>query len=307
VEKNMSSSFLRAMAPMIAVVALAACGGNDSNGSNEASGATAPSADVSDVRAKLVAGITETGEISEEQANCIADGAIDTFDAATLEVLTSEADNATAELLDEKAGAGTSDKLIEITSACVLGESASQAADSTSDPAAAPAAGEPTSTDAPTPTDPPAPSGPGSSLDDPAPLGAPADVGGGWSYGFAGYLADAGEVVAAANEFNEAAPAGQQYVMVVVNASYSGPEDKSSVFLGPTLKAVGGSKKSYNQYDCAAALPDQLDITADVFSGSSVSGNVCFIVDSADAASLTIYTEGFDENFDQQLVYFATS
>ncbi len=277
----------------LAVVALAGCGGAGTSG--------ASGSDVAKIRKKLIAGITETGEISADQAGCIADEAIDTFDSATLELLASDAEDATPELLDEKAGAGTSDKLIEITSGCLFGEAAGESPDALDESTA------PTATDASATTEAPAPSGPGSSLDNPVPLGATADSGGGWTFSFAEFLPDAGPAIIAANEYNEAAPTGQQYVMVAVNAAYNGPDDKSSAFLGPSLKAVGPSKKSYAQYDCYAALPDQLDATADVFAGSSIAGNVCFIVDSADAAELTLYTEGFDDNFDQLLVYFATS
>ncbi len=296
---------------LITLGILTGCGGSDGESTGSAG------SDASEVRSKLIAGITETGDVSQEQAECIADKAVAAFDRATLDVLVSDVSEASPELLDEKAGAGTSDKLIEISTGCILGDGATTESSAAEDEAATgetEAAETETAvteaavtTEAPVATEPLAPAGPGSSLDQSAPLGTAVDVGGGWTFGLANYQPEAGSAVATENEYNEAAPAGQQYAMIEVTATYNGPDDKASVFLAPTLKAVGPTKKSYDQYDCSAVLPNQLDVAADVFAGASITGNVCFVVDAADAAGLTVYTTGFDDDFNELLVYFATA
>jgi hypothetical protein len=54
-----------------------------------------------------------------------------------------------------------------------------------------------------------------------------------------------------------------------------------------TLKAVGASSVAYEGFDASCGvLPDDLDNAGETFPGGTISGNVCWSIDVADANSL---------------------
>jgi hypothetical protein len=141
------------------------------------------------------------------------------------------------------------------------------------------------------------------SLSSPVPMGTAADIGDGWMFKVVSYQPDGAADVAAANQFNKPAPAGQVYVIANFEAAYNGDQDKAKPIF--SIKAVGPSKKSYNAYDSFVVAPDpKYELSTDVFKGSSTAGNEVFTVGAADANGLIFYTSA---GFSGDDVYFATS
>jgi hypothetical protein len=121
------------------------------------------------------------------------------------------------------------------------------------------------------------------------------------------YTPNADELVKAANEYNDPAPAGNQYVLVSMTVTSKGTEDKRVPAYDLFPKAVSASGKSYEASSCLATLPNPIDYFNDVFTGTSVSGDVCFIVANADAAGLTMYFDVIDPSFKKVTYYFKLS
>lgn len=102
--------------------------------------------------------------------------------------------------------------------------------------------------------------------------------------------------VMAANEFNSKPAAGHQFFIINVTESYSG-KGQSNALEGLTLDALGRSNVAYDSSDDCGVVPDSISDTAQVFTGGSITGNICFSVKSSDAASLLLLAEpGFSLN-----------
>jgi hypothetical protein len=93
----------------------------------------------------------------------------------------------------------------------------------------------------------------------------------------------ANEQVSAANMFNEAAPAGQHYVLVGVKITNTTADTTKAVnpgFAASTLALVDAATgQSYPQAD--AVTPRPLWQVADLYSGQSGEGDVAFLVPDA--------------------------
>jgi hypothetical protein len=113
--------------------------------------------------------------------------------------------------------------------------------------------------------------------------------------------------VKAANEYNDPAPAGSQYVLVTFTVTNNGTEDKRTPAYDLFPKAVSATGKSYEASSCLATLSNPIPYFDDVFAGSTVSGDVCFIVAGGDAAGLTMYFDIIDESFEKSTYYFKLS
>lgn len=90
---------------------------------------------------------------------------------------------------------------------------------------------------------------------------------------------DAGEIVAAENQFNDPPAEGRQFVMVEVDVTYTGDDsghpwvDLSFAFYG-----ADGNTFGTNSDDYCGVIPDDLMDIGEMFPGASASGNVCVSV-----------------------------
>jgi hypothetical protein len=89
---------------------------------------------------------------------------------------------------------------------------------------------------------------------------------------------------------NPPPPGGAQYTLVNVTATYVGGGSSSvGLWLGyeEDIVAVGASNAQYG-FDNGLFTCGPLDLTGEVFSGQSVTGNLCFEIGSNDASTLTL-------------------
>jgi hypothetical protein len=111
-----------------------------------------------------------------------------------------------------------------------------------------------------------------------------------------------------ANSFNDKPPAGQRYAMVNVTVTNRDTKtDKRIPGYNLTLNAISKSGKTYESTDCVATPPKLLDAYTDLFTGSSLSGNICFLIADADADGLVLYTDQLDEQYNASTYYFELS
>ena len=104
------------------------------------------------------------------------------------------------------------------------------------------------------------------------------------------------------NMFNDKPAAGRQFFMINVKLTYVG-KGSSSPYSGLTLKALGRSNVAYDYSDDCGVTPNELDDFKKVYSGGSISGNVCFSVKKSDVSSLLLLVEpGF--SFDDTERFF---
>jgi hypothetical protein len=127
--------------------------------------------------------------------------------------------------------------------------------------------------------------------ENPIPLGTPpVALGDGWQVRVASIMPDATEVVLRHNQSNKPPGAGKQFFMARVTATYTGEE--SSKFLASLrLSAVGASSVEYSIRESCGAIPDEFP-WAEVFSGGTVTGNICWQVATSDVPSLVMYDNG---------------
>jgi len=138
---------------------------------------------------------------------------------------------------------------------------------------------------------------PGSTYANPLPLGRPATSKDGWVVKVVSATIDAtAQIVAIPG--NHPPPPGDQYALVNLSATYTGA---GSAALGQTpatiygvdrFAAIGTHTYPYGYYPygyCGEALPPPvLPLSAVVASGQTESGNLCALINSADASSLEL-------------------
>jgi len=168
--------------------------------------------------------------------------------------------------------------------------------------AAATASPTAASTTAPTPS-PTTPPPPGedspTSRDNPVALGQAHQVGD-WLVSVAAANPDAWTVIKAENSFNSPPAAGNNYVMVTINATYTG-EGKGSLAFALDANVVGSTNVAYSTV--SEVVPDQCYGVGDVFSGGSASCNLSpWEVPTGEVASLVMY---ISETFGGEDVWFA--
>ena len=140
----------------------------------------------------------------------------------------------------------------------------------------------------------------GTSREDPVPLGQEAQVGD-WKVKVVEATSNANEVVASANEFNDPPQAGNQYVLVKVQATRTGEEPVA--FWVDTYYSFVGS--GGNTFDTAfEAVPDGITDTGEAFKDASITGSLVFEVPSAQVAGgLLMMEEAF--SIDNSRTFFA--
>lgn len=126
--------------------------------------------------------------------------------------------------------------------------------------------------------------------ENPYPLGAVVDLGDGWRMKVEGSTPDATAAVMAENQFNDPPASGNQFFIARVTATYLGAGSDS--FDGTfRLRAVGASAVAYSTFqNYCGVVPDQISNT-EVFTGGTISGNVCWQIRSIDATSLITFDE----------------
>jgi len=133
----------------------------------------------------------------------------------------------------------------------------------------------------------------------PNPLATPVDVGEGWTLTVTVPAQDITDAVLAENQFNEPPPEGFRFIGVGVSFAYSG--EASAAAFEVTLNAVSDSNVAV-QPNCGV-IPGEVDVFADIFSGGTADGTVCFVVPAEDVGTLTLYASTL---FDGEYDFFAT-
>jgi hypothetical protein len=134
----------------------------------------------------------------------------------------------------------------------------------------------------------------------PIPVGQEAQVGD-WRIKVVGAVLDATKTVTDENMFNNAPEPGSQYVLVSIEATYTGEE--SSTFWAELMYKFVGSKG--NTFDSGMVVaPDSLLEEGEVFSGGTISGNLVFVADSAQVPGGTVMIEEF-VNLGETRMFFA--
>jgi len=132
----------------------------------------------------------------------------------------------------------------------------------------------------------------------PYPLGTAATLTGGWQLKVNSALINADAEVEAVIDpdsglpANPPPPAGAQYTLVNVSMTYlGGGSSYLDDFLAFGVEAEGAGSAGYDVYGCEPP-PVDLSSVGEVFSGKTVTGNLCFEIASNDAPSLLLTREG---------------
>jgi hypothetical protein len=134
----------------------------------------------------------------------------------------------------------------------------------------------------------------------PIPLGQEAQVGD-WTVKVPGAVLDATQTVLDENMFNDPPESGSQYVLVTIEATYNGQES-STFWVEMTYSFVGGKG---NTFDSGMAVaPDSILDEGETFPGGTISGNLVFVVESAQLAGGTVMIEE-SFTFDETRLFFA--
>lgn len=141
----------------------------------------------------------------------------------------------------------------------------------------------------------PSPPAPGTTRTNPFPLGSAVKVPD-WTVAISSVNFDAWPQVQAANMFNDPPAPGWVDIVVSLTMTYTG-SSTGNPYAGNELHYVGASNVGYPQegfdhYCGVSPAPELLDF-GDVFPGGTVSGNVCFQVQSTDDTSLVGYWDNF--------------
>lgn len=138
------------------------------------------------------------------------------------------------------------------------------------------------------------------SRENPLPIGTSGQVGD-WSITVAAVDTDAADTVAATNQFNDPPGEGQQFVIVGLQATYTG-EDSGSYWIEVSNKILGASGNTFDQR--CGVIPEDISDTGETFGGATVEGNICLAVDSDQLdGALLIVEESF--SFDSTRLFFA--
>jgi hypothetical protein len=126
----------------------------------------------------------------------------------------------------------------------------------------------------------------------PTAVGTVADVGDGWKVSVTGAATDITDAVMAQSEFNAPPPDGYRYIGLNVTYAYSGDGPGSAFSV--TAKGVGASNLQLSNQ--CGEIPNDIDLSADIFAGGSVSGTLCFVAPAADPTFVLYATADFSSN-----------
>ena len=114
-----------------------------------------------------------------------------------------------------------------------------------------------------------------------------------WSLRVLAVDTDAWDAIKEENQFNDPPNDGHKFVTVRLEVQYTGPGESPDLVWDLTPKAVGVSRVGYDDgfFNCGV-IPDSLkDQPRELFTGGTVSGNVCFEVREKDLSSLLLYVD----------------
>jgi hypothetical protein len=126
--------------------------------------------------------------------------------------------------------------------------------------------------------------------ENPIPLGTPVRLSDGWTITVNSVVPDATAQILAANSLNDPPEPGTQFLMANISATYEGPDSDS--FNGSyRLRTVGPSSVSYSTFEnSCGVVPDDLT-DAEVFTGGTITGNICWAIEASDAEALVMYDD----------------
>lgn len=133
----------------------------------------------------------------------------------------------------------------------------------------------------------------------PTPINTPAEIGEGWTLTVVGPAQDITDLVMAENTFNDPPPEGFRMVGVGVSATYNGAGVGSAFDM--TTKWVDAGNVQRDNF--CGVIPDEFDDFADVASGGTLTGTMCFLVPTELTGTGVLYSVA---GFDAEPVYFAT-
>jgi hypothetical protein len=134
----------------------------------------------------------------------------------------------------------------------------------------------------------------------PIPVGQEAQVGD-WTVKVVDAVLDATQLVTDENMFNDPPESGSQYVLVTIEATYTG-EESSTFWVEMMYKFVGSKGNTFDSGMVVA--PDSILDDGEVFSGGTVAGNLAFVVESTQVSGGTLMIEEF-VTFDETRLFFA--
>lgn len=120
----------------------------------------------------------------------------------------------------------------------------------------------------------------------PYPLGSTINDGD-WQVTVNNVTLNANDAVTAENPFNDAAPAGSQYLMANVTITYNGTDPQGSMPF-TSISYVTADGNTVNTYDSMVVAPNAIDTYSPLFEGASTTGNMVFTAPSASAADGTL-------------------
>ena len=124
---------------------------------------------------------------------------------------------------------------------------------------------------------------------------------GDWKVKVVDSVLDATQIVTDENMFNDPPESGSQYVLVTIEATYTG-EESSTFWVDMMYKFVGSRGNTFDSGMVVA--PDSIVDDGEVFTGGTVSGNLAFVVESVQVSGGTLMIEEF-VTFDKTRVFFA--
>ena len=124
----------------------------------------------------------------------------------------------------------------------------------------------------------------------PAAFGSAVTTPSGWVIAVVSVTPNATQQVMAENRFNDPPAAGRQFFIARIRATYQGTGYER--FDGTyRLRAIGAARVSYSTFqDSCGVIPDRIS-DAEVASGGTVEGNVCWSVRTGDASRLVMYDD----------------
>lgn len=139
--------------------------------------------------------------------------------------------------------------------------------------------------------------------DNPFPLGSRVELGDGWSVTVNEVQPNARKAIQEENQFNDPPASGQRFFLINITATYNG-EDAASFDGSYRLRAVGGTNVSYSTFENGCGVvPEELTDT-EVFSGGTISGNICWDIAAEDSRDLVMYDDPFSFE-DRERIFLA--
>ena len=130
----------------------------------------------------------------------------------------------------------------------------------------------------------------GKDRNNPIPFREPGNTDDGFTLWVTDVIEDATQIVLEENEYNDPPPDGHIFMMVKIKAKNTSAEPQS-FDPGFWVRAVGQTNVEYDSFGCGV-IPDRFDSSRNLFQDGEISGNICFVVKSADIETLVMYYTG---------------